>query len=171
MNWQQRFYYLDFIAAPLASVLWCVMHDSTYGWDWWSYAVLCFGVLTWTLIEFGLHHLGHTLPSLQKEHFHHHREPIAITGPSSFITLALYLGIYLGLDWINAWFASAFMPGLLIGYAAYLWLHNAIHRGKLPRFLLERKQYHEDHHRGVREKFGVTTSLWDRVFKKKSKLP
>jgi sterol desaturase/sphingolipid hydroxylase (fatty acid hydroxylase superfamily) len=60
-----------------------------------------------------------------------------------------------------------FMAGVLLGYLAYDLLHYAIHRGpmrsRLGNYLRKR---HLAHHYGVPERnFGVSSPLWDFVFR------
>jgi sterol desaturase/sphingolipid hydroxylase (fatty acid hydroxylase superfamily) len=77
---------------------------------------------------------------------------------ASFIFGAMYLLIR------NA--AFIFFPGFLLGYLCYGSLHYAIHAWNPPfRFMKPLWRNHHLHHYKSEEKgFGVSSSLWDRVF-------
>jgi sterol desaturase/sphingolipid hydroxylase (fatty acid hydroxylase superfamily) len=64
-------------------------------------------------------------------------------------------------------FAQPAFAGFIHGYLIYDLLHYAIHRGRMPtrlgRYL---RQYHLAHHYASPERhFGVSSPLWDVVFR------
>lgn len=56
--------------------------------------------------------------------------------------------------------------GFLVGYGAFLFVHYAVHHWTIrPTDTLYRlKMMHAAHHRLDDVNYGVTTTLWDRVF-------
>lgn len=64
-------------------------------------------------------------------------------------------------------FVFAFLPGFLIGYAAYLGIHYMVHAYPPPKnFLKKLWVHHGIHHYKEGEKaFGVSSPLWDYLFR------
>jgi sterol desaturase/sphingolipid hydroxylase (fatty acid hydroxylase superfamily) len=59
----------------------------------------------------------------------------------------------------------AFFPGFFLGYLLYSFLHRATHVAKPPKRFKNIWRHHSLHHYKYPDKaFGVSTSLWDRVF-------
>jgi sterol desaturase/sphingolipid hydroxylase (fatty acid hydroxylase superfamily) len=136
------------------------------------------GLLFWTFTEYMLHrfvfHYHPTTAWGQKIHFlaHgvHHDYPNdsrrLVMPPSVSVPLAaLFYGLFSVL--IPGGFSSVFFAGFLLGYVCYDTIHYATHhapmKGKLGHWL---KQHHLRHHyfdNGCG--FGVSTPLWDYVFR------
>lgn len=145
----------------------------------WQIALLFVGgVLTWTLTEYLLHrfvlHYVEERPWIQRWHnfIHgaHHDIPndLRFVTASPFVTfpiaVVLWGVFYLLMGWSWVW---AFFAGFGFGYLLYEYTHYAIHKyPQAPvRFLKGLWQNHYFHHYRTPEKrFGVTTTLWDRVF-------
>jgi sterol desaturase/sphingolipid hydroxylase (fatty acid hydroxylase superfamily) len=137
------------------------------------------GLFSWTLLEYALHrfifHLTvHTEPwksLLAAAHMEHHRiahtqEFILVRPSFSLVSALLVYGIFCLLAQS---FASAAIleTGLFVGYLFYEWIHYAAHcyhpSSRIGKFL---KQYHLHHHfKDESKSFGVTSPLWDLVFK------
>ncbi len=132
--------------------------------------LLGLGWLFWTLLEYLLHRWlfhGHFWTQVEIGHKLHHDDPRAFVSVPFFsgacvagmLWLALALALPIGV-------ASAFIAGGLLGYAVYGGLHHAEHvvKGSFKpyRRLCAR---HKIHHKLPDRNFGVTTSLWDRVFR------
>jgi sterol desaturase/sphingolipid hydroxylase (fatty acid hydroxylase superfamily) len=81
--------------------------------------------------------------------------------PGLIIVGLLYLGFSLILgDWVYL-----FMPGFMTGYLVYASIHIAVHKRKVPKILKAQYRHHALHHYKYPGKaFGVSTTLWDRVF-------
>ena len=133
------------------------------------------GVLSWTLIEYGLHRFvfhydarsvfGRRL--LYAAHISHHEHPRARSRPFSGLVISLPIATaYLLLAWVatgSLHTASYMFLGLAAGYFCYEWLHFQAHHRR-PRLRLFRylRTYHLLHHHETPElRFGVTSPLFD----------
>lgn len=127
------------------------------------------GVLTWTIVEYALHRfILHGLQPFRGWHEAHHQRPAALICAPTVFSGSLIVGlVFLPAWWLGGlWCACAITLGLLIGYFAYSLTHHAAHHWRADNdWLKRRKRCHALHHRaGERGHFGVTSSLWDRVF-------
>jgi sterol desaturase/sphingolipid hydroxylase (fatty acid hydroxylase superfamily) len=87
--------------------------------------------------------------------------PITVSVPLALILLALFRWI-LG-DWV--W---GFFSGFLAGYITYDMMHYAIHHSKIFQSAPLRgiRNHHLAHHfRDTRRGFGVSSRLWDVIFR------
>lgn len=137
------------------------------------------GIFFWTFLEYCLHrfifHFMGESPWLR--HFHyvvhgmHHAHP---TDPSRVI-FPPFLGILFGLvifvlllPLMPLDLILGFLSGIAFGYSWYEFMHYASHHIKWRYSWFKRlKRHHLLHHHSdsFRNKnFGVTTSLWDRIF-------
>lgn len=136
---------------------------------------LCAGVLTWSLLEYLIHRfLGH-LPRLRPnpfatEHVRHHSEgdyfaptwkkvlAAALLSGALLWPLTQALGVTLGL---------AYLAGLMGFYATYEVLHRREHTcagfGAYGRWA--RGHHFAHHYSDARYNHGVTSPLWDVVFR------
>ena len=133
------------------------------------------GVLSWTLIEYGLHRFifhydarsafGRRL--LYAAHLSHHEHPRATDRLFSSLLISLPIAmVYLLLAWLatgSFHAASYIFLGLTAGYFGYEWLHfQAHHRRPRLRLFKYLKKYHLLHHHETPElRFGVTSPLFD----------
>jgi dihydroceramide fatty acyl 2-hydroxylase len=135
------------------------------------------GLLIWSLLEYAAHRGSfHHEPQSEGQlavaylvHGVHHAYPddsrrwmmpLAVTVP---LALVLYGLFSLALGRV----AAGVFGGFLHGYLTYDLLHYFIHRGRMPtrvgRFL---RQYHLAHHYTAPDRhFGVSSPLWDVVFR------
>ena len=117
--------------------------------------VSCCGAVAWTLGEYLTHrYVLHAIAPVQHG-IHHARPQDAID--------KIFWQIWLAFAVVYLIAGGAFLAGVLVAYAWYLYVHYCAHHNSaiLPASLLK---HHRDHHRFARRNFGVTTTLWDRVF-------
>lgn len=104
------------------------------------------------------------------EHLRHHRQAGYFSPTSKKIATAL--PIVLGLGAVSLWFAGpvpdlGFTGAFLASYATYEVLHRRLHtvapRGPVGRYLHRHRLAH--HHSSPRYNHGVTSPLWDLVFR------
>lgn len=138
--------------------------------------IFVLGLFTWTLFEYVAHrYLFHMKPQseLGKKigyiiHGNHHHFPrdkqrlLMPPVPSLIIATTLFGMQYLVMQQA----AFVFFPGFIIGYLFYGSMHYAIHAFNPPfKFMKPLWRNHHLHHYKDEDKgFGVTTTLWDRVF-------
>lgn len=134
------------------------------------------GTLVFTLVEYIVHryifHISTDTPAKEKfqytAHGVHHEFPkdkdrLAMP-PILSITLSTILLFVFRL--IMGDFVFAFLPGFLVGYAAYLSVHYMVHAYQPPKnFLKILWVNHGIHHyKNGEVVFGVSSPLWDYVF-------
>ncbi|MEM9195699.1 MAG: sterol desaturase family protein [Myxococcota bacterium] len=150
------------------------------GVSWWlTLALAAVGFVAWTLLEYWLHRtLFHWIPTARwgpRFHFflhgvHHDWPndkyrlvmPPAVSGALFFLFLGLSLLVF------GTTYGWAFHAGLTIGYMNYDLTHYYLHHGKAKKGRMRRlRQHHIIHHfkKGHTGKFGVSTTVWDRVFR------
>jgi len=143
-----------------------------------SYMILVFsaGILSWTLFEylmhrFAFHYVAHN-PTAQRIvyiiHANHHEYPrdkerLFMPPAPSFIFAAVIFALQYVLLGSNVFM---FFPGFLLGYLMYGTMHYAIHAWNPPfKWMKPLWRNHHLHHYKEQEKgFGVSTTIWDRIF-------
>ena len=170
-------YWLDFLVYALLSglLLLLLLVKTPMAQALATTSWVLVGAVAWTAIEYVLHRFVlHGLPPFKAWHAEHHKEPRALMGAPTWLSLSLFgLGAalpawaFLPLDG-----ALALLLGLLLGYLAYIGTHHGVHHlgGLDAEWLRRRLRWHARHHgRGGSRRqlghFGVTTALWDRLFK------
>lgn len=134
------------------------------------------GFFSWTLGEYLIHRYVFHMDNDKKWKrwitytFHgiHHEYPKdkdrIVMPPAGAILIS---SIIFGGFWLILQdYAFAFVPGFLIGYLAYAFVHYAIHAYQPPKnFLRWLWIYHSIHHYKHPDKyFGVSTPIWDYIF-------
>ncbi len=137
------------------------------------------GLLVWTITEYLLHrfifHYQPTSKVGQRLHFifhgvHHDYPKDArrlVMPPSASIPLAFLFYFIFYLFFRNISFLYTFFSGFLIGYLCYDMVHYAIHHHNFKSSIMKKiKQHHMLHHYSDDTKgYGVSTALWDIIFK------
>lgn len=142
---------------------------------WGMIALFLIGSLGWTFFEYLLHrylfHYTGPIKLLQKAHYYfheiHHKQPKdknRLVMPP--VPSLLFAGVFFLLFFIAAGEGVFFLwSGFILGYLIYSTIHYLIHLDNSPDFLEKQKLYHNIHHyQQPNRAYGVTTSLWDRVF-------
>lgn len=165
-------YWFGFVADASIAVIFLTVGLRTYA----ANPALCTlsvvaGSVTWGFIEYACHrwffHGEHTPAS--KSHGRHHENPetlIALPWFTSTVTApCLWLVLRMVIPAAPASFAVSTMA---LGYAYYGVLHHLEHHTEINDINLKGfkrwRAYHRVHHKMLDTNFGVTTSLWDRVF-------
>jgi sterol desaturase/sphingolipid hydroxylase (fatty acid hydroxylase superfamily) len=141
-------------------------------------AVFLLGLAFWTLAEYLLHRfVFHFEPDTRwgrRLHFiihgvHHDypHDPMRLVMPPS-VSVPLATLVFLGFRLVlgPVW-SLPFFAGFLIGYLIYDMTHFHIHHHRSDNKLsLALRRYHYRHHFQQSDRgYGVTSSLWDRVFR------
>ncbi len=138
-------------------------------------AALTSGVLTWTLLEYLIHRwMGHDRRFRRSpfgvEHIRHHVEGNYFAPTWKKLMAAAVIMVVVGVPAIalaGTHVGLAYVTGLICFYGVYEWLHRREHThagiGPYGRFV----RRHHFHHHFVdgRTNHGVTTPIWDLVFR------
>lgn len=137
-------------------------------------AAAALGAFAWTLAEYLLHRFAGHGPrgriGFSREHLSHHARPMYFTPTAKKVAIALVtiavLGPPLALA-VGLAPAAATVFGFTAAYAGYEVVHRMIHargpRGPYSRFV---RRHHLHHHFAAPKKnHGVTSPLWDLVFR------
>ncbi len=119
--------------------------------------LFCCGLVAFTLAEYIVHRFVlHAITPVQHR-IHHARPQDAIDKIFWQIWGGAFVVVY-------STTGGAVLAGALVAYAWYLFVHYCAHHNPaiLPASLLK---HHRDHHRFANRNYGVTTKLWDRVFR------
>ncbi len=134
------------------------------------------GMLFWTFFEYLMHrfafHFMADSPKIQRFiyvlHGNHHQYPrdkerlFMPPVPSLIIASLIFSLLYLIME--NHVFM--FFPGFILGYLIYGTMHFAIHAWNPPYKWMKPlwRNHHLHHYKNEHQGFGVSTTLWDRVF-------
>jgi sterol desaturase/sphingolipid hydroxylase (fatty acid hydroxylase superfamily) len=167
-------YYADFAiyAAVVGScAVTAALQDEWSQWLKWVGA-LAAGAALWTFIEYALHRFVlHRRNVFSTMHARHHASPRAFIGTPTWVSLSVLAGTVFLPVWamssLNV--ASGVGSGVALGFLWYGILHHAIHHRR-PRLIaslvLTATQRHRLHHHTARRgNFGVTTPMWDWLFR------
>lgn len=129
------------------------------------------GVAGWTLLEYLLHRFVFHIPRASplsvlgsRQHLDHHDAPsrLPITKPLHLTLPAIALGV--GLASTQGPLGLAAAAGLVAGYLGYELAHVAAHVLVGDHPLPGLQAWHLRHHLDPGRAFGITNSVWDRVF-------
>lgn len=138
---------------------------------WTSIGLMTGGAFAWTLVEYLMHRfVFHIQPGPFQYLIHgvHHefprdKERLMMPPLPGLVLVCIFYGVwYLPLKQA----APAWMSGFLVGYLLYTFIHYAVHAYKPVKLFRYLWTHHHKHHNPVYENkaFGVSTTLWDRVF-------
>lgn len=128
------------------------------------------GFFVWTLLEYGLHRFVFHI-RFDASHLHHHAAPrdagkLLVQAPYGLAASILLFGILYLLSG-SAFSAAGIMAGIWAGFLYYEAVHYRVHLTTAPSgFIAKQRRAHFYHHFINRERcFGVTSPLWDHVFR------
>lgn len=141
-------------------------------------AVYTFALFFWTFFEYFFHryinHIDEYFPESEMAHtvaytlhgIHHEyprdKERLIMPPVPGLMIVAI---LYLLFTTVMGNMVYLFMPGFMTGYLLYTYVHFSTHKSNVPSFLRTQYRHHALHHYKYPEKaFGVSTTLWDRVF-------
>lgn len=132
------------------------------------------GLFVWTFLEYALHAWaghkpkGRTEPS--REHLRHHAKPDYFTSLPKKLLLAVPVlsgAFLLSAPVLGVANAAGFVGGIAIGWRTYEFVHRDLHVHAPRSFYGRWARRHHFHHHFSRPfmNHGVTTPLWDFVFR------
>jgi 4-hydroxysphinganine ceramide fatty acyl 2-hydroxylase len=140
-----------------------------------GFGVLILGILGFTLLEYLMHrYIYHMIPdspikdkiqyNMHGVHHDYPKDKDRLTLPP-FITLVYAVIFYYLFTFLMGDYGLFFLPGFMIGYAAYLGVHYMVHAYQPPRnFLRVLWVNHSIHHyKDPDAAFGVSSPLWDYI--------
>jgi sterol desaturase/sphingolipid hydroxylase (fatty acid hydroxylase superfamily) len=140
-------------------------------------ALFAGGFLFFTLLEYLAHrYFFHMLPTNKTKakvqylvHGVHHEYPKdkdRLAMPPLVAMLYVVI-LYLVLNYLLGQYVFAFLPGMLLGYATYLGVHYLVHAYQPPKNALKVLWVHHGihHYKDHTVAFGVSSPLWDYVFR------
>ncbi|MFI5153676.1 MAG: sterol desaturase family protein [Chitinophagales bacterium] len=147
------------------------------GFSWDRVALIFFsGMLFWTFFEYFMHRFAfHWVAESERarkfvyvmhgnhHHFPRDRERLFMPPvPSLILASCIFSLMYLTMG-RNA---LMFFPGFLLGYLLYGSMHYAIHAWNPPFKWMKAlwRNHHLHHYKDDHKGFGVSTTIWDRVF-------
>lgn len=135
------------------------------------------GILAWTLFEYLMHkYFYHMLPTNSIKgwiqynmHGLHHefpRDKGRLAMPPLAIIPIAFMFLYVFMLFMGD-LTYAFTPGFLIGYAGYLFVHYIVHAYQPPKNMFKTLWVNHSihHYKDPDVAFGVSTPLWDHVFR------
>ncbi|MGM0588050.1 MAG: sterol desaturase family protein [Bacteroidota bacterium] len=146
---------------------------------WTGVGIFIGAMFFWTLFEYFAHryifHLDEYFPNSDAAatiaytlHGIHHEYPrdkerIIMPPVPGMLILALLTVVSYA---VIGTYSLIFMPGFITGYLLYTRIHYLTHTPPIPDYLKSHYKHHSLHHYKYPEKaFGISTTLWDRVFR------
>ena len=140
-------------------------------------ALFMSGLLIFTFFEYLVHryvfHMDTDTELKQKVQysFHgiHHEYPKdkGRLAMPPIVSIALALGLLYAFNYMIGEYTYAFLPGFIMGYAAYLFVHFIVHAYQPPKnvFRMLWVNHGIHHYKDSNKAFGVSSPLWDYVFR------
>lgn len=134
------------------------------------------GMLSWTFFEYLMHrfafHFIADNPKVQRFiyvlHGNHHEYPrdkerLFMPPVPSLIIASMFFSLFYSLLNTNVFM---YFPGFILGYLMYGSMHFAIHAWNPPYNWMKPlwRNHHLHHYKNEQQGFGVSTTLWDRIF-------
>lgn len=135
---------------------------------------LLVGVLAWSFAEYAIHnwvgHLGRGRNEFSREHLAHHRDGnyfAAALKKARMAALVVAAVAPLAMLIAGVLHGALFTTGFILTYTGYEWLHRRCHThapiGPYGRWV--RKHHFHHHFSSPKHNHGVTSPLWDLVFR------
>jgi sterol desaturase/sphingolipid hydroxylase (fatty acid hydroxylase superfamily) len=168
-SWNYRIAMVADLLAPLGWLVFAARRlqgSPVAGAAWAVGGFFCFGFLEYAVHRWVLHG---PFPVFRRSHARHHAHPLALYSAPLFVMMTVSLAIFGGLDLVLPTTTAALLVfGLYAGYDYFAVLHHLQHHsvdelGHVPYFH-DLERFHDRHHHRPSVNFGITTTVWDRVF-------
>lgn len=165
-------YWLVLVTDVLGALVFLILSVRWYSGSRIAAIVLAVaGFMAWGLLEYVLHRwIFHGRYSMaQRGHARHHADATAHVATPVLIIMGLAFVVWAMLSVIMpAGIACVLVCGLYVGYNWYAIVHHLHHHREddlaQVGYFRRLKRIHGVHHRCGRVNFGISSSLWDRVF-------
>lgn len=139
-------------------------------------AVFILGILFWSWFEYIMHkHIFHMLPTNKiKERiqymFHgvHHEYPRDKTrlAMPPVAAIAILTVLFFAFELVFGTYVYTFLPGFIMGYSLYLFVHYSVHAFRPPKNSLNVLWINHSihHYKDDTVAFGVSSPLWDVIY-------
>ena len=165
-------FFADFYVYPFFAVVFVAL---SLAWDprRWRASVLAVvvGFAVWTFVEYLLHRFVlHHVKWVKDQHDVHHHDQKALVGTPTWFSFLVFLA-FVTMPAILATdleVGVSFTAGMMLGYLWYVTAHYGIHhwQAKSSGYLGRLKRRHAlHHHYDDLGNFGVTSGIWDHVFR------
>jgi sterol desaturase/sphingolipid hydroxylase (fatty acid hydroxylase superfamily) len=155
----KRQYFVDFFTIPLFIIA-ALLVSVFVSWQF------VFGFFAWGFSEYVVHRfVFHRI--YRREHWLHHADVLEYIGIQGWKIFSIYF-----VGFLVAYF-FAFLPffaGYALGYLSYISMHYFIHRPETTpaKWMTKLIKNHNLHHeQGIEKNFGVTSPIWDYIFRTK----
>jgi 4-hydroxysphinganine ceramide fatty acyl 2-hydroxylase len=136
-----------------------------------SVAAVLGGLFSWGFLEYALHRwLLHGWPSPARDgHARHHAQPRALVSTPAFVIPTIACAVWWLLHLVLPSGLAAFVVfGMYVGFDYFSVLHHLQHHRGADRvgiaYLHRLERLHHLHHGRPTVNFGVSTTMWDRMF-------
>ncbi len=152
-------YYLDMWLAPLLAAT--IIGEATASgasWEWFGWCI--FGVILFSFVEYWVHRSLLHRWFYHGQHERHHTHPEEKVIFPWWYTPAIFAGFFVVLP-------LHVFAGFVLGYCWFLYWHHALHFWRLDRHPWVRAyaSWHNLHHAGLPVNYGITTPMWDFIFR------
>jgi sterol desaturase/sphingolipid hydroxylase (fatty acid hydroxylase superfamily) len=179
LDWMSRahpaFPALFWVPGAIASIVWGLMTGTAWFHMLWLVVV---GFIAWTFFEYVLHRwIFHFVPEsktlrrhyylVHQIHHEYHEWDRLVAPPMMSVTLGvIFLGLFYLLFGGHTWMWG-FFAGFIFGYLAYDYVHFYTHFGRpKSRTAKMLRRRHMQHHTTYPNRwYGVSSPLWDYVFR------
>jgi sterol desaturase/sphingolipid hydroxylase (fatty acid hydroxylase superfamily) len=165
-------YRVALVADLIAAVAFLALGVHTFGGGpGLAGLVILLGCLSYGLLEYVVHRwVLHGPPSMAtRGHARHHDQPAALIATPPFIVATIALAVWAGLSLAyDAGDSALVVCGLYAGYNYFAlfhhWEHHHRRNAAYGAYWRRLDRAHRLHHRRQDVNFGVSTTIWDRVF-------
>jgi sterol desaturase/sphingolipid hydroxylase (fatty acid hydroxylase superfamily) len=184
--------YLEYLTKTHPLVIWGMYipiigsmlyySNAEAGLDFWYIVATFFsGMFFWTFFEYIMHRFTFHMVAENEQmrkiiyvlHGNHHEYPrdkerlFMPPVPSIILASLIFSLMYLIFGALGfKEYVFAFFPGFILGYLIYGTMHYAIHAWNPPYKWMKPlwRNHHLHHYKNEEQGFGVSTTIWDRVF-------
>ncbi len=164
-------YFIDsvfYLAAVLLLSGFILLFTPSHTWFETTLYVVA-GLAIWSLLEYAMHRFVlHRIDPFRRLHDEHHRQPQALLATPTLLSAVLIIVfVFLPATLLgNLPIGCGITLGVTTGYFAFGVVHYAVHHSRLHgTWLIQCRRLHAQHHRFPDRHFGVTMTIWDRIFR------